>query len=496
MKLLVGDVLRRAALATPSCPAAVLGDRALTFAELDAQANRLAHVLTGLGVHHGDRVAWWGTTSLDVLPLYGALARIGAALAPVNGLLSPSEAAPVLALSRPSLFVVDGALAGVADELGEGVGLDVERIVRLGPGPGASLELNEAATEAQPVEVDDPGLREDDAHIVFFTSGSTGRQKGVVVSHRASVLRAFPSTIPASEGPTVCMFPLFHMAGWSIALGCWARRIPVVLVERAEPEQLLDAVARSGATRLYAIPAVWHRILDADRSRFDLSSLEELDTGTSATPPELVAALKDAFPGTQTRVFYGSTEAGPGTVLLEPDLERKPGSVGLPAAGVEVRLADDGEVLLRSPYLMSGYLDDPVASTAALAGGWYHTGDLGWLDDEGFLSIVGRIRDVIRTGGETVAPGEVEDVVAMHPAVEEAAVVGLPDPEWGEIVTAAVVVKGGRDLDLEDLQVHCSAHLAPFKVPRRLEVVDRLPRTAATGQIQRPLLVERLGARP
>jgi fatty-acyl-CoA synthase len=196
-----------------------------------------------------------------------------------------------------------------------------------------------------------------------------------------------------------------------------------------------------------------------------------------------------------TRIFYGSTEAGPGTVLAHADLARKPGSVGLPQPGVDVRL-ENGEVCIRSDLLMDGYFDQPDATAERLRDGWYHTGDLGSLDDEGYLSIVGRLRDVIRTGGETVAPGEVEAALATHPAVQEVAVVGLPDAKWGEIVCAVVVPEPGSAdaLDLDELRAHASRALAVFKEPRRLEVVDALPRTPATGQVQRPLLVERIQA--
>ena len=297
---------------------------------------------------------------------------------------------------------------------------------------------------------------------------------------------------------TVCMFPLFHMAGWSMALNAWQTRGPLHLATSADAETLLRTVERHRATRLYCIPAVWARILDHGVDGFDLSTLREVDTGTSATPPELVAALRETFPGTVTRIYYGSTECGPGTLLPHADLLRKPGSVGIPQPGVSLELTGDGEVCLKSEFLMDGYFEDPGATAAALRDGWYHTGDLGALDDEGYLSIVGRARDVLRTGGETVAPAEVEAALAGHPSIAEVAVVGIPDAQWGEVVCAVVVLAPGDDaarLDLDALRAHCEGRLAPFKRPRRLEVVDALPRTAATGQIQRTLLVERITAR-
>ncbi|MDQ1474854.1 MAG: fatty-acyl-CoA synthase, partial [Actinomycetota bacterium] len=245
------------------------------------------------------------------------------------------------------------------------------------------------------------------------------------------------------------------------------------------------------------IPAVWSRIVEHGVGAFDLSALEEADTGTSATPPELLRAIKDALPHTRTRIFYGSTEAGPGVQLGDADLFRKPGSVGVAQPGVEVQIDDSGEVVMRSAFLMDGYFDDDAATAEALRDGWYHTGDLGAFDDEGYLAIVGRARDIIRTGGETVAPPEVEQVLSTHPAIAEVAVVGVPDVQWGEVVTAVIVVRDGEDApDLDALREFCTGRLAPFKHPRRVAVVESLPRTAATAQVQRTLIVERLQSRP
>ena len=481
MALLVGNVLRHAARYTPRRLAATLGDDEVTFGELDDLTNRIAHTLAGMGVGRGDRVAWWGDTSLEAVPIFFALARLGAVFAPVNARLGPEEAAQVVGYARSRLVVVDDAHAHLVQEIDDAV--------------VTHTHLADAATRAGAGEVESSAPDELDPHVIFFTSGSTGRPKGVVLSHRASCLRSFPPLAADSDGGTVCMFPLFHMAGWSLALGCWQSRRPIHFVHSPDAATLLATVERRRATRIYLIPAVWARVLEHGVDACDMSSLAEADTGTSATPPELIAAVRDALPHTVTRVFYGSTEAGPGTVLAHTDLARKPGSVGLPQPGVDVRL-EDGEVCIRSELLMDGYFDQPDATAEALRDGWYHTGDLGSLDDEGYLSIVGRARDVIRTGGETVAPGEVEAALTTHPGIREVAVVGIADANWGEVVCAVVVPEAGSGdgLDLDDLRDHTAGRLASFKQPRRLEIVDELPRTPATGQVQRPLLAERIGA--
>jgi acyl-CoA synthetase (AMP-forming)/AMP-acid ligase II len=450
----------------------------LTFGQIDSEANRIANGLRELWVGRGDRVLWWSDTALEAVPVFAALAKIGAVFAPLNARASLAEIVAVAEYARPRLLLCGGSHAELGGELARRIDVPFSPEIPRGddrPPDGTELDEN-------------------DPHVIFFTSGSTGRPKGVVLSHRANWLRTYVgATTTAGGAGTVCMFPLFHMAGWTLAMGAWQGRRPVHFVRSPDAETLLQTTARHRAARLYCIPAVWSRILEHGVEGYDLTSLEEADTGTSATPPELLTAIKAALPQTSTRVFYGSTEAGPGVQLGDADIFRKPGSVGVAQAGVEVRLADNGEVMMRSPFLMDGYFDDPDATADALRDGWYYTGDLGAFDDEGYLAIIGRARDVIRTGGETVAPLEVEAVLGAHPAIAEIAVVGVPDLEWGEVVTAVVVVRAGEVApDLEALRSYCGDRLAPFKHPRRLAVVDALPRTAATGQVQRTLIVERL----
>ena len=479
--LLIGDVIRANAAATPGAPAASLDEHVLSYRELDRAANRCAHALRARGVRHGDRVLAWADTALEVLPLFVALAKLGAVFAPLSARLGREEAAGVAKLARARLLVADAAHAIDAEAVAGAAGIS----------GWAELGL----TGSRDDDVVEPALHESDPHVLFFTSGSTGRPKGVVLSHRANWLRSFQGVFRDEPERSVCMFPFFHMAAFTLALAAWQTRGEIILVRTPTPEALLRSVERRRANRLYAIPLVWARILESRSEDFDLSSVRELDTGTSATPIELVRALKHRFPWTRTRIYYGSTEAGSATTLPDADVLRKPGSVGPASPGVELRLAESGEICVRSPFLMDGYFDDPEATAAALRDGWFHTGDLGALDADGYLSIVGRLKDVIRTGGESVTPAEVEAALAGAPGVRELAVVGIPDPHWGEVVCAVVVPEAGATPTLDALRAHCAGRLAGFKQPRRLEQIEALPRTAATGQVQRTLLVEQIAAR-
>jgi acyl-CoA synthetase (AMP-forming)/AMP-acid ligase II len=466
MDLLIGDVFRNAARAVPHRPAAMLGHRALTFGELERCANRVARVLAACGVGHGDHVLVHAATSLDVVPVFIALAKLGAVYVPANPSFRGDELDALAAAAAPALVVADRPLAG-AVELGEVIA---------------------RSTRESDAEVFEPRLGERDPHVVFFTSGSSGAPKGAVLSHRVNFLRSHPGALLEPRGAMVCPYPLFHMGAWTIALQQWQARDAVVLVESADAAPISAAVARSGATRLNAIPGVWRRLLDHGTG--DLSSVRFADTGTSATPVSLLQEIADALPDAQLRVFYGSTEAGSVASLAHADVFRKPGSCGVPAPSTTVRVAADGELWVTGPLLFDGYLDAD-ATEAALVDGWYRSGDLADVDDEGYLSIVGRVGEVIRTGGETVAPSEVEAVVAAMRGVRDAAVVGVPDVQWGEVVCAVVVLDPGAPAPtVAEVRQHCLERLAAFKHPRRVEVVASIPRTAATNQVQRGLLLD------
>jgi acyl-CoA synthetase (AMP-forming)/AMP-acid ligase II len=492
MALLIGEIFRRNAASAPALPAASMDGRVLSYAELEAAGNRTARALAALGIGRGDRIVSWCDTALEVLPLFAGAAKLGAVFAPLNARLGAGEATEVISLARPALLVADAARAEAAEIAAKAAG--VAKLARLG-GAGPGVDLIAASARQDASAFLEPRLCETDPHVLFFTSGSTGRSKGVVISHRANWLRSFQGVFHDVREISVCMFPLFHMAAFTLALAAWQTRGEIALVQPPSAEKLLDAVQARRATRLYCIPAVWRRVLEVELARWDLSSLREVDTGTSATPIELIRELKARFPDTRTRIYYGSTEAGGGASLDDADVLRKPGSVGRAQLGVDLDLLPSGEIRVRSDYLMDGYFENPGATAENLVDGWYHTGDLGAFDAEGYLSIVGRARDIIRSGGESIAPPEVESAVATHPAVAECAVVGIPDAGWGEIVCAAVVLKPGAALTLEELQAHCTGRLARFKQPRRLEAVDELPRTPATRQVQRTLLVERIQAR-
>ncbi|HET7524197.1 MAG TPA: class I adenylate-forming enzyme family protein, partial [Acidimicrobiales bacterium] len=377
---------------------------------------------------------------------------------------------------------------------------------------GDSVSIDSAGGSPLPTLDDDaaPGsdpppcwtdFDETDAHIVYLTSGTTGTPKGVVVSHRASWLRAFPGGSTFADGlrgrgGILAAFPLFHYGGWHFVLEAWQHGCAFHACERFDGETIASVASKQRPSAMYCIPALWERVLDA-AGQGDLASVVHADTGTSAAPPDLIARIKRHLPQATTSVLYGSSEGGHHTTLFDWDLEDRPGSVGRAAPPGAVRVDGNGEILYRSPTLMTGYLNRPDETHHVLRDGWYHTGDLGVMDEDGYLYITGRLREVIRTGGETVSPSEVEAELRSFPGIEDLAVVGLPDGTWGEIVTAAVVcAPGSTTPGVAELRDHLGDRLAAFKHPRAVIAIDRIPRTPATGQVQRTLLVDELMRSP
>jgi fatty-acyl-CoA synthase len=476
--MLVGNIVREVAAERPGALAGTLGEEAIAFGALDSAADRLAAGLRGAGIGRGDVVVWWSGPSLDSLMTMTACARVSAVFAPLSPLLGEAEVRAVIDYMRPALVVA------APETVERAVALGAPLAVLRPPAPTGAVDLAALSRAAEGVAPGLADLDDSDPHILYLTSGSTGRPKGVLVSHRASWIRSRRGG--GSYGDdldgVLCSFPLYHYGGWHYVLEAWLNGTAVHLVRKADGRHLRAALERRRPNAIYCIPAVWERLLAEPA---DLGGVRYADTGTSAVGDGLFARLAERLPGARTTVLYGASEAGRMTALRAEDLAAHPESVGRPVEPGRVRIAEDGEILFAGPTLMNGYLDLPDESAAAIADGWYRTGDLGTQDEEGYVRITGRKREVIRSGGETISPAEVETAIGALPGVAELAVVGLPDPRWGEVVCAAVVLApAGTPPSVEDLRARLST-LAPHKHPRLVAVVDSIPRTTATGQVRR-----------
>ncbi|HET7506536.1 MAG TPA: acyl-CoA synthetase [Kofleriaceae bacterium] len=501
----LGDLLRRTAARSPTRPAVICGEVRWTYAELDRITNRFANGLAALGVASGDRVAILSRNSHAFVVLRFALARLGAVLVPINFMLNADEAAFILRHAGARLVAVGPDLVGLATAA---IARDtaVERLVWLpGEAPAApptgmlSFDGVLAADDAPPAaQVDGRALAQ-----IIYTSGTESQPKGAMLTHEA-VLWEYVSCIVegeiAASDRILHALPLYHCAQLDVFLG---PSIYVgatnVITGAPTPDNVLDLLARHRATSFFAPPSVWIALLRSPRfDGTDLSALAKGYYGASIMPVEVLRELATRLPAVRLWNFYGQTEIAPLATVLGPDDQlRKAGSAGKPVMNVETRVVDDemrdvapgevGEIVHRSPQLLSGYFHDDERTQQAFAGGWFHSGDLATVDDEGYITVVDRKKDMIKSGGENVSSREVEEAIYRLAGVSEVAVIGLPDPYWIEAVTAVVVVKPGHTLDEAAVIAHCRERMAHFKVPKRVVFVDALPKNPSGKLLKREL---------
>ncbi|GAA4901853.1 acyl-CoA synthetase (AMP-forming)/AMP-acid ligase II [Actinomycetospora succinea] len=470
----------------------VTGERS-TYAELADRVSRIGGALDTAGVRAGDRVGLLSTNHPDMLAVVFAIARIGAVGVPVNFRLTPDEITFVLSDAGASFLFASADLAGPAAEVAERVGIG--RTVVLG-GPATGLEsLHEFLTGAGPGPTVAAGA--DDLVLIMYTSGTTGSPKGAMLTHGNLTWNAI-NMVSAGEGllrsdVTLSVAPLFHIG----ALGIFTLPLlylggTVVTVPRFDPVETAALMAREGVTVQFLVPAMWAMLMRADVVDFDGSRVRWVLSGGAPCPLPVIRHFADR--GWAFLEGFGLTETSPTcTVMDRSAVPAKAGSVGLPLRHVEARVdAPDGtpgELTIRGPNVFVGYWQRPDATAEALVDGWFHTGDVAVRDADGYLTIVDRTKDMVITGGENVYPAEVERVLSEHPGVVDVAVIGVPDEQWGERVTAIVV----GSVSAEDVVAHCRGRLAGYKCPRAVELVEEIPRNA-TGKILKRDLRARFGS--
>jgi acyl-CoA synthetase (AMP-forming)/AMP-acid ligase II len=485
-ELVYGD--RVGVVDEPTQPAPSLGE--VSYREMARRGRAFQAALDGLGVGEGERVAIVSHNSARLLELLLAVPSSGRVLVPINFRLSPEEVNYIVGHCGARVLLVDPeletTLKGVHDgtraEHRFGTGEEYEQLLRFDAEPRPWAEPDEDATAT-----------------INYTSGTTARPKGVQMTHRNIWVNAVTFGMHMQAGDRdvyLHTLPMFHCNGWGMPYamaGVGARQVVLRKVDGAE---ILRRVDQHGVTLMCGAPAVWNAVLDAaaswdgeipgrDRVRIVVAG---------APPPSRTIARVESELGWEFNQIYGLTETAPLLTInrsreeydhLAPEERaRKLSRAGVPAIGTRLTTSDVGEVLAQGNVVLAGYWENPEASAEALADGWFHTGDGGTIDDGGYLTISDRKKDVIITGGENVSSIEVEDVVFSHPAVAEVAVIGIPDDKWGEMVTALVVPAPGMQVTAEEIIAHCRGKIAGFKVPKRVEFRDGIPRTA-TGKIQK-----------
>jgi acyl-CoA synthetase (AMP-forming)/AMP-acid ligase II len=507
----VGHLLTRAAQRFGDRPAWIDGDTRVTFRRAEARVNRLAHALLALGARPGDRIAMLMPNCSQGLETILAPMKAGMAVVPMNMRLHPDEHAYMLEDSGARVLVY-------AEELREHLAsvrarlTGVERFVCLGQGARGDLELEELVAGAPREDPPDVAIEPDAMAWLFYTSGTTGHPKGAMLTHRALLTMAqqFLQLAPP-RGPDDVVL---HAAAITHGSGCLlfhhlaagaANAFPAA--RSFDPPRIFEAIARQRATTMFLVPTMINTLLaaDADRRRFDVSSLHTVIYGGAPMYVEHLESALAAFGPVFVQIF-GQGEA-PMTVTLLPKAEhvtggdpvrvRRLASAGRETPAVRVRIVDEddrprppgemGEIAARGDLVMKGYWNKPDATAETLRGGWLHTGDIGYLDEDGYLYITDRKKDMIISGGSNVYPREIEEVICRHPGVFEVAVIGVPDARWGEATKALVVARAGQRVSEADIVEHCRRHLASYKKPQSVEFLDALPKNAYGKVLKREL---------
>ncbi|MEU0497054.1 fatty-acid--CoA ligase FadD5 [Mycobacterium sp. NPDC006124] len=500
--------LARHALMQPGATALRFLGETTTWGDLDRRVTALAGALSRRGVAVGDRVLILMLNRTEFVETVLAASRLGAIAVPVNFRMTPPEIAFLVGDCAARVVVTEPVLTSVATAVR---GLDprlAEIVVAGGPTEDGLLGYDDLLAEegAAPAPVDVP---DDSPALIMYTSGTTGRPKGAVLTHAnlsgQAMTHLFTNGADLNADVGFVGVPLFHIAGvGNLITGLLLGR-PTVLYPLGafDPGALLDVLEAELVTGIFLVPAQWQAVCAAQRARPRKVVLRTLSWGAAPASDTLLRDMAETFPGALILAAFGQTEMSPVTcMLLGDDAVRKLGSVGKVIPTVSARVVDDdmndvpvgqvGEIVYRAPTLMAGYWNNPKATAEAFAGGWFHSGDLVRQDDEGYVWVVDRKKDMIISGGENIYCAEVENALAAHPSIGEAAVIGRPHPKWGEVPVAVVALTPTGRLTLEDLQEFLGDRLARYKHPRALEVVDGLPRNPA-GKVLKTELRGRFG---
>lgn len=504
----LGDLLARTRDRDPNKCAITYEEHKLTYADLDDVVNQTAHAFLEKGMQKGDMITVMSKNSLDFVVVNFALARIGAVMIPINYMLSVDDIQYILEHAEVSGFIASEEYATVLEksagrlEIKHRYLMDVPETFET-KNQLSNWELLSVLKKGQPVDFVDAEISDDDLAHVLYTSGTESRPKGVMLTHKSLVSEYVSCIVDGkmeARDIAIHALPLYHSAQLHVFLGpSMYVGSSGIIIGKASPEIILKTIEEEGATQLFCPPTVWIALLrHPDFEKRDLSTLEKCYYGAAIMPREILKELSDRLPNAKFWNFYGQTEVAPLATALQPeDQLRKLGSAGKASLNVQTRIVDDednevprneiGEIVHRTPHTMKGYLHDPEKTTEAFRGGWFHSGDLGVMDDEGYLTIVDRKKDMINTGGVNVSSREVEETIYQLDGVSEVAVVGIPDAYWIEAITAIIVPKEGESLTKEEVTQFCKTKLSTFKVPKYVDFADTLPKNPSGKVLKRTL---------
>jgi long-chain acyl-CoA synthetase len=484
----LAENLSRTAKEHPDKVAMRLDDAELTYAQLDGASAHVAGMLKAKGVEPGDRVGVM-LPNVPYFPVvYYGILRYGAVVVPMNVLLKKREVGFYLSDPEAKALFAWHDFAEAAEAGAEEAGAE---LILVKPG-----EFENQVGEAEPI-TEIAERADDDTAVILYTSGTTGKPKGAELTHSnlaKNVEVAYSLFDMSPDAVLLGALPLFHSFGQTCAMNCAvARGATLTLIPRFDPGKALEIIQRDGVTVFQGVPTMYAAMLNhPDREDYDTSSLEVCASGGSAMPVEVMKAFEEAFDA-KVLEGYGLSETSPVASFNHPDRERKPGSIGTPIEGVEMKVVDDdgnevpqgepGEIVIRGHNVMKGYWNRPEENEKSIdSDGWFRTGDMATVDEDGYFFIVDRKKDLIIRGGYNVYPREIEEVVYEHPAVREAAVIGVPHDDLGEEVGCAVALKEGEDCSEDELRDYVKENVAAYKYPRKVWFVDELPK-GPTGKI-------------
>lgn len=503
----IGAALNRSARKYSQQLALVFGTRRWRYAALNQAANRVANGLLAAGLEPGDRLAVYGKNTDAYVIAWLAATKAGLVHVPVNFALSSDELRYILEQSGAAGLLSDVSLADKVEPARDGLSLTLigtlhaDEALEAGSFDVLTCAMSTQTDEEPNVTVDGASLAQ-----LLYTSGTTAAPKVAMMTHQALMVEYMACMVELdikSSEAMLAALPLYHSAQMHVFLmPALLLGAPVYLLEAPVPELCLKAMADYQIASFFAPPTVWISLLRyAEFDHFELGALKKAYYGASIMPVPVLEELQQRIPGVGLYNCYGQSEIAPlATVLRPEEHSARPASAGRPILSVETRIVDldlndvppgeHGEIVHRSPQLMIGYWNQPKMTEEAFQGGWFHSGDVGYLDEAGYLYIVDRIKDVINTGGVLVASREVEEALFKHPAVSEVAVIGQPDEKWIEAITAVVVVKEGHTVGEEELIHHVKTLMAPYKVPKQIIFTDALPKSTAGKILKRHLRQE------
>jgi acyl-CoA synthetase (AMP-forming)/AMP-acid ligase II len=501
----VGEMLTRNAHKFPMKTALVSEDVSLDFKDLNERVNRLANALIKKGLKKGDRLGVLVHNCQQFIEIYFTAAKTGGIFCPYNNHLKPREIKDIIDYSAPRFMFVDPDFAGMVNEIRSGLGT-VESFICLNKSDAPFMDDYETIVAQGSAGEPETKVLEDDVQSIIFTAGTTGKPKGAMRTHRHLLSDAAASAIDLKVGydeRVLITFPMYHVACEDniVRHSFLPNTIYIKKEGGFNPADVLDYITKERISRAQFVPTMIHSLIQVpDVAKYDLSSLRLILYAGSSMPVELLKKALAVFPCGFAQM-YGQTESGPFTTFLGPEDHILDGteksiarlaSSGKPALNYEIRIVDEndndvpigevGEIIGKSEAMTIGYWQMPEATAEKLKNGWLHTGDLGRVDEDGYIYIVERKNDMIISGGVNIYPREVEEVLYKHPAVSEASVIGIPDEHWGEIVKAVVVLKRGASATEGEIVEFCGKHLAGFKKPKSVDFWDELPKSS-TGKI-------------